>query len=58
MKRSAAPQPGVVTSFVCPMGLHERIRTMCAASEQSMRQFLVRAAERELQRIADTAVAA
>lgn len=55
MKRSTLPRSGVVTSFVCPADLHNRVRTICAASEQSMRQFLVRAAEREIARLADTA---
>jgi len=48
MKRKPSGTPGVPTSFLCPQELHEQIRSICQSTEQSMREFLTRAAQREV----------
>jgi hypothetical protein len=55
MKRRPSGTPGVPTSFLCPQELHVRMRSICDSTEQSARQFMTRALEREIEAITKTA---
>jgi hypothetical protein len=57
MARPFTATPGIVTTFVCPPGIYEKMKETCAGRHTSVRAFVTEAVTAHLARVAAAAAA-
>ena len=55
MRRARTATPGVTTTVVLPIDLHDTLRQLCEASDTSMRSFVTKAITERMARLTNAA---